>query len=136
MQIVVFELAGEKYALESSKVQGINRMMDITEVPNAPSYIKGLVNLRGSIISIIDPYQVLGVNNQDKNCEDIMIIGTDDEILGIIVDKVVEVMEIDNQLIKSIPALKEEDRAYAKGVINMEGYLITLIDIDVLLDFK
>lgn len=136
MQIVVFQLGGEKYAIETSMVQGIDKKMDITEVPCSPPHIKGLVNLRGSIISVIDPYVILGISDRDKNPENIIVIKTDDEILGIMVDKVAEVVEIENQVIKNISVSKEDDREYIKGTVNMGEYIVTLINIDALLSTK
>ena len=54
MQIVVFKLGDEHFAVETDRVQSINDIMSITKVPKAPSYIKGLINLRGSIKSLVD----------------------------------------------------------------------------------
>ena len=62
MQIVVFKLGDEHFAVETERVQGINDMMGITRVPKAPRYIKGLINLRGSIKSLVDINLLLDVN--------------------------------------------------------------------------
>ena len=53
MQIVVFKLGDEHFAVETEKVQSINDMMSVTKVPKAPNYIKGLINLRGNIKSLV-----------------------------------------------------------------------------------
>ena len=136
MQIVVFKLGEEEYAIDTSKVQVINKMMDITTVPKAPEYIRGLINLRGSIVTVIDPYIKLGIDAKDKTCENIIILETEDEVIGILVDKVTEVIEIDTEGLKNISSSKEDDRDYIKGTINLNGNIITLIDVDVLLDTK
>ena len=136
MQIVVFKLGEEEYAIDTSKVQVINKMMDITTVPKAPEYIRGLINLRGSIVTVIDPYIKLGIDAKDKTCENIIILETEDEVIGILVDKVTEVIEIDTEELKNISSSKEDDRDYIKGTINLKGNIITLIDVDVLLDTK
>lgn len=136
MQIVVFKLGEEKYAIDTSKVQVINKMMDITTVPGAPEYIRGLINLRGSIITVVDPYIKLGIDIEGKTCENIIILETEDEVIGILVDKVTEVIEIDKEELKNISSSKEDDRNYIKGTINLNGNIITLIDVDVLLDTK
>lgn len=133
MQIVIFEIGQEKYAIETSRVQGIDKIMDITSVPCAPGYIKGLVNLRGNIISVYDPYVILDVNGRDKDYENILIIETDDEQLGIIVDKVAEVIDLDSSVIVNVSVSREDDREYIKGTVNMGDYLVTLIDVDMLL---
>jgi len=134
MQVVIFELGEEKYAIETSGVQGIDKMMDITMVPCAPLYIKGLVNLRGNIITVYDPHIILGNNSINKNSENILIIETENELLGIMVDKVTEIVDIDSSMIKNISASKEDDRMYIKGTLNIEDYIITLIDVTALLN--
>jgi purine-binding chemotaxis protein CheW len=133
MQIVVFELGGEKYAIETTEIQGIDKITDVTPVPLAPGHIKGLINLRGSIISVVDPYVILGIDSEHSSIENIIIIETDTEVLGIIVDKVSEVIDIDSKLLKNIDVFNEDERSYLKGTINMGEYLVTLIDIKVLL---
>lgn len=134
MQIVIFELCGEKYAIETSRIQGIDKMMTITKVPCASQSIKGLVNLRGSIISVVDPYIILGISDKDKKAENILIVETEDEILGIIVDKVEEVVDIDNNLVKNISVSKHDDKDYLRGTINMGDYIVTLINVDALVN--
>lgn len=130
MQIIIFEIGQEKYGIETSKVQGIDKIMDITQVPCAPKYIKGLVNLRGSIISVYDPYIILNVAEQNRNFENILIIETDKEQLGIIVDKVVEVVDMDIDMVKNISVSREDEKEYIKGTVNMGEYIVTLLDID------
>lgn len=136
MQIVVFQLGEEKYAIETSSVQSIDKIMDITKVPCASGQIKGLVNLRGSIITIVDPYVVLGIDEKERNPENLIIIETDSEILGIMVDKVAEVIELDSQTIKNVSISKDDDRDYIKGTVNMGDHLVTLIDVDALTGTK
>jgi purine-binding chemotaxis protein CheW len=130
MQIIIFEIGQEKYAIDTLKVQGIDKIMDITLVPCAPKHIKGLVNLRGNIISVYDPYVILNAAREQENFENILIIETDDEQLGIIVDKVVEVVDMDVSMVKNIAVSREDDKEYIKGTINMGDSIVTLIDID------
>lgn len=64
MQVVVFRLGDEQFAVETAKVQGINDIMEITRVPKAPNYIKGLINLRGNVISLLDINLLLNINKK------------------------------------------------------------------------
>lgn len=130
MQIIIFEIGQEKYAIDTLKVQGIDKIMDITSVPCAPKQVKGLVNLRGNIISVYDPYVILNVERTQENFENILIIETDDEQLGIIVDKVVEVVDMDASMVKNISVSRDDEKEYIKGTINMGDSIVTLIDID------
>jgi purine-binding chemotaxis protein CheW len=131
LQVVIFRLGNEQFAVETAKVQSINDMMKITKVPNAPEHIKGLINLRGNIISLLDINLLLGVNHNGNEQDNIIILNIEDEMVGITVDQVDEVLEVDESLLEKL----EEDRkrAYIKGVINFKDRVVTLIDIDKLL---
>lgn len=131
MQIVIFKLNDEQFAVETAKVQGINDMMEITKVPKAPSHIKGLINLRGSIISLLDINLLLDLP-KDINQTNIIILNMNEEQVGITVDQVDEVLEIEESLIERID--DERRKGYIKGVINFKDRIVTLIDIDKLLN--
>ncbi|WP_055668156.1 chemotaxis protein CheW [Desnuesiella massiliensis] len=131
MQIVIFKLNDEQFAVETAKVQGINDMMEITKVPKAPSHIKGLINLRGSIISLLDINLLLDLP-KDINQTNIIILNMNEEQVGITVDQVDEVLEIEENLIERID--DERRKGYIKGVINFKDRIVTLIDIDKLLN--
>ena len=66
MQIVVFKLGEEHFAVDTERVQGINDMMLVTRVPKSPSYIKGLINLRGSIKSLVDINMLLNIESEKE----------------------------------------------------------------------
>lgn len=131
MQVVVFNIGNEQFAVETSKVQSINDLMKITKVPKAPSYIKGLINLRGNIISILDINLLLGMTNADERNDNIIILKLEDELVGITVDAVDEVMEFSEEQLEKIH--NEMDKIYIKGVINLKERIITLIDFDKLI---
>lgn len=132
MQLVIFKIKEEFFGVEASKVLSINDVMGVTKVPNAPTYIKGLINLRGIIVSLIDIAILLNLPNHDKDevqYEDsnIIILNIDNEEVGIIVDKVDEVLDIDPNLIKKTI---DNKLSYVKGVLELNNKLITFIDID------
>lgn len=132
MQLVIFKIREEFFGVEASKVLSINDMMTITKVPNAPNYIKGLINLRGIIISLFDISRVLNLSNgpyDDSKLEDssIIILDVDLEEIGIIVDKVDEVLDIDPNFIKKSIDSK---LPFVKGVLELNYKLITVIDIN------
>ena len=129
MQVVVFTLGKEKFALETRLVHGIEKMMSITKVPTAPYYIKGLANLRGNIISIIDLKAYLNMENI-KEEENIIIVESDDERVGIMVDDVHEVVEITSDMIERV----SDNSGYVKGVINFQDYIVTLLEGEMLLN--
>ncbi len=131
MQLVIFKIKEEFFGVEASKVLSINDMMSITKVPNAPNYIKGLINLRGIIISLLDISVLLNLSNNidepDYENSSIIILDVDFEEIGIIVDKVDEVLNIDpSNIKKSI----DNKLMFVKGVLELNYKLITIIDIN------
>lgn len=133
MQIVVFKLGDEHFAVETDRVQSINDIMGITRVPKAPSYIKGLINLRGSIKSLVDINLLLDVTPGTEQ-NNIIILTVEDEEIGISVDEVEEVLDIDEKDIQKLEKGTEKDQSYIKGILNYEEKLLTIIDIDKLLN--
>lgn len=130
MQVVIFKLNEEQFAVETGKVQSINDAMEITKVPKAPAHIKGLVNLRGNVISLLDINLLLGTPKQDEKQNNIIILEMEDELVGITVDQVDEVLDVEEELIEKI---NDGKKAYIEGVINFQDRIVTLIDIDKLL---
>jgi purine-binding chemotaxis protein CheW len=130
MQVVIFKLNEEQFAVETGKVQSINDAMEITKVPKAPAHIKGLINLRGNVISLLDINLLLGTPKQDEKQNNIIILEMEDELVGITVDQVDEVLDVEEELIEKV---NDGKKAYIEGVINFKDRIVTLIDIDKLL---
>jgi purine-binding chemotaxis protein CheW len=132
MQVVVFKVNEEQFAVEASKVQSINDMMEITKVPKSADYIKGLINLRGTIISLLDINLLLDIENGTVGQENIIILNLQDEFVGVTVDQVDEVLEIEEDLIERVET--DRNKSYIKGVINFKDRIVTLIDIGKLIE--
>lgn len=133
MQIVVFKLGDEHFAVETDRVQSINDIMSITRVPKAPKYIKGLINLRGSIKSLVDLNLLLNVNHENEQ-NNIIILTVEDEEIGILVDEVEEVLDIEEKSIQKLDKDVDKTQPYIKGILNYEDKLLTIIDIDKILN--
>lgn len=131
MQYVVFKLGEEHFAVETAKILSINDMMKITPVPKAPVHIKGLINLRGSIKSLVDINLLLNIE-ANENQNNIIILKVNEEEIGIIVDDVEEVIDIDDNKLQKLETQNIED--YIKGVIELDNRLLTIIDIEKLLN--
>lgn len=128
MQIVIFTLGNEKFALETQLIDGIEKVLNITRVPNAPSYIRGLANLRGNIITIIDLKKYLNMENI-MNEENVIILQSDDERIGLMVDSVHEVTEITDDMLEKTNDVPD----YIKGIVNFKEYIVTLLEGETLL---
>ena len=127
MQVVIFKILDEQFAVETEKIKSINDMMEVTAVPKAPEYIKGLINLRGNVSSLLDANLLLGLE-ESKEQSSIIILNLQEESVGISVDEVSEVLDIEENLIEKTEELKE--KPYFKGEINFKDRIVTLIDIN------
>ncbi len=123
MQIVIFTLGNEKFALETQLIDGIEKVLNITRVPNTQGYIKGLANLRGNIITIIDLKKYLRMDNI-MNEENVIILQADDERIGLMVDSVHEVIEITDDMLEK----SGDNVEYIKGIVNFKEYIVTLLE--------
>src|SRR5512140_873748 len=95
LQLVSFSIGEEEFGVDILKVQEINRMVEVTRVPNAPEYVDGVINLRGKVIPIIDLRRRFGMERKgkDKNTR-IIVVELSGKILGFVVDAVSEVLRI------------------------------------------
>lgn len=131
MQVVVFRLNDEQFAVETSRVQTIGESMTVTKVPKAPEYVKGLINIRGSVLSLLDINLLLDVGKSDDEQESTIILKLEEELVGISVNQVDEVLDIEENIIEKID--DSNKRQYIKGIINFKDRIVTLIDIDKLI---
>ncbi|MBI5190964.1 MAG: chemotaxis protein CheW [Nitrospirae bacterium] len=130
--LVGFFLGGEEYALEISRVQEIIRVGGWTRVPNSPGHIKGVINLRGRIIPVVDPKAVMDIKESGlTKGSRIMVIEAGGRVLGMLVDGVSQVMKLPSRVVEPPPdEVAEKDKGFIKGVGKMEGRLIILLDLD------
>jgi purine-binding chemotaxis protein CheW len=134
LQLVTFRLGNEEFGIDIKKVQEINRMIDITKIPNAPPFVEGVVNLRGKIIPIVSLRTKLGLGEADRDkATRIMVVEIEGRILGFIVDSVSEVLRIQDPTIEAPPSITgSNDSAYIEGVINLADRILILLDLKVL----
>ncbi|MFH1135675.1 MAG: chemotaxis protein CheW [Pseudomonadota bacterium] len=133
---LTFELAREQYGLEILKVREIIGMMDITAVPQTPAFVKGLINLRGKVIPVVDLRVKFGMKEREYTERNAIIVveikaeGTS-VLMGIVVDNVSEVINISGQDIENAPnfgaRLKTE---YILGMAKIKGKVIILLEIE------
>jgi purine-binding chemotaxis protein CheW len=131
LHLVGFFLQGEEYALDISQVQEIIRVGGWTRVPNAPGHIKGVINLRGRIIPVIDPKVKMGFAASEPTKDSrIMVIELGRKVIGMLVDSVSQVLRLPLRTIEDPPPeVTESDKGFIKGVGKMDGRLIILLDL-------
>jgi len=132
MQLVSFHLADETFGVEITKVREINLMCEITQVPQSPTYVKGLINLRSNVIPVVDLRALFGLPENELNSESrIMVLQVRSRIIGIIVDGVDEVLRISNKdIAPPPPTVAGLEQDYLMGIVRLESKLLILLDID------
>ena len=132
IQLVVFKLGREEYGISILQVQEIKRITQITRVPHTPEYIKGVINLRGSVLPVIDLKKRLNLPQQVAT-EDarIIIVKVEEISLGMIVDAVSEVMTLSQENIDSPEAVVGSVSAnYLSGVGKLDNRLLILLNLE------
>lgn len=132
IQLVIFKLGREEYGVSILQVQEIKRITDITRVPHTPEYIQGVINLRGSVLPVIDLKKRLNLPPQ-ASTEDtrIIIVKVKEISVGMIVDAVSEVMAIGQQNIDSPEVVAGSVSAnYLSGVGKLENRLLILLNLE------
>ena len=135
IQLVSFGLNQEEYGIEITKVQEIILIGEITSVPQTPNYIKGLINLRSTVIPIVDLRLRFALPESDATDETrIMVVDVMGKTIGIIVDKVSEVLRVaKDQITPPPPTIADLGRDYLTGLVKLEKRLLIILDIDLIL---
>ncbi len=129
---LTFVLAEEEYGLEILKVREINGLMDITAVPRTPEFVKGVINLRGKVIPVMDLRLKFGMEEAEHTEETCIIVVQVGQIeMGIIVDKVSEVLDIAGGQIEDAPEFGAHVQTdFILGMGKADSRVIILLDID------
>lgn len=132
---VTFHLDTELYGVNVMQVQEVLRYTDIAPVPGAPDYVLGIINLRGSVVTIIDARMRFGIAPAEINENSrIVIIEVNKQVVGILVDRVSEVVDLALSEIDPTPNIGTDANArFIKGVCYRNGELMILIDLNKLL---
>lgn len=135
LQLVSFVIDQEEFGVDILKVQEIIRIVDITRVPHAPSFVEGVINLRGRIVPVVDLRERFALERRaaDKDTR-IIVVDLDGRVVGFRVDRVREVIRVDRSIIEPPPDLAIGIEArYITGVAKLDDRLLILLDLDEIL---
>jgi len=135
IQIVSFRLADETFGVAITKVREIILMCEITQIPQTPHYVRGLINLRSTVIPVIDLRALFGVSEgEQSDASRIMVLQVGTKIVGIVVDGVDEVLRISqDEIAPPPPTVASLGNEYLNGLVKLENQLLILLDIDKIL---
>lgn len=135
LQLVSFFIGDEEFGVDILYVQEINRVSQVTKVPNAPEFVNGVINLRGRVIPVIDLRLKFGMpkKEHDKNTR-IIVMEVSGKTVGFIVDSVNEVLRISKNVTEPAPELALGiNSEYIKAVGKLDDRLLILIDLEKIL---
>jgi purine-binding chemotaxis protein CheW len=131
-QLVVFQLGAELYGVEIAGVHEIIRFQAITRVPRAPAFVEGIINLRGKVIPVVDLRRRFGLPAATQTrASRIVVVEIGDQVVGIIVDAVIEVLRINASTVEPpSPVVAGLDSEYLHGIAKLPERLVMLLDLD------
>lgn len=135
LQWVTFKLDSETYGINVMQVQEVLRYSEIAPVPGAPEYVIGIINLRGNVVTVIDTRSRFGLSSAEiTDNTRVVIIESEKQVIGILVDSVTEVVYLKNSEIDLAPNVGNDESAkYIQGVSNRDDNLLILVDLNKLL---
>lgn len=140
-QYLTFILSGEEYGVDILRVQEIRGWESVTSLPNAPEYIKGVINIRGTIVPIVDLRMRFGMEHAEYSPITVVIVlkilnkAGRERVMGIVVDAVSDTYSIPEDSMKDAPEFGDHiDLAYVKGLATVDEKMLILLDIDELLN--
>jgi purine-binding chemotaxis protein CheW len=140
VQYLTFMMDEEEYGIEILSVQEIRGWEPMTVIPNSPDYVKGVINLRGTVVPVIDlrlRFQLPEVDYSDVTVVVIVkvAIGDKEKIMGIVVDAVSDVYNLNKEIATKAPDVGESmNKPFIDGLINVEDKMVVLLDLEKILD--
>jgi len=135
IQFVTFKLQEENYGINVMQVQEVLRVTEIAPVPGAPSYVLGIINLRGNVVTVVDTRNRFGLPSTTiDDASRIVIIESEEQVVGILVDSVAEVVLLRQSEIDSAPNVgNDENSRYIHGVATCDDKLLIVVDLNKLI---
>ena len=129
-KLLVLHLGQQSYGIQILDTREVVKMMDVEPIPNCPPHIKGVINLRGKIIPVVDFRCKLGMKSgeqTEENC--ILVLDVSGRQTGVIIDALVGVLTVDRQAFQDRPDMGSQDQEnYITGIVKQDEHLITVLD--------
>ncbi|MGG1290808.1 chemotaxis protein CheW [Bacillus smithii] len=135
IKCVIIKLHNELFGIDIHQVRSIERLQSITVIPQTPPYVKGIMNLRGNVIPVIDLCQRLSMESNPYTDQTRLVVVTVKEVdIGLIVDAANKVMDISGEQIQPTPAITRDKKIdFLYGIAKLEKQILILLDVEKLL---
>ncbi|HVI58841.1 MAG TPA: chemotaxis protein CheW [Luteimonas sp.] len=131
-EFLTFVLGSEEYGVDILKVQEIRSYEGVTRLPDAPDYVKGVINLRGTIVPVVDMRLKFRLEKADYSALTVMIVlSVGGRVVGMVVDSVSDVVRLGGEQVRAVPELGATiDRQFLTGIGTLEERMLILLDIE------
>ena len=135
MQFISFAIGNDQYGVDIMSVREIKGWSDVTHLPRQPEYIRGVLNLRGVMVPIIDLRCRFGQGKTDASpMHVVIIVSVDNRLVGLLADRVLDIVSVEVAKIQSVPQIAKSARiTFLAGLVTIEDFMIALIDLSNLL---
>jgi purine-binding chemotaxis protein CheW len=136
IQVATFYIENLLLGVNIDVVQEINRHLEVTEVPHSPPSVRGVVNLRGEVVTVVDLRTLLGLKKRDSetNCK-CVVIHSQEELIGVLVDEIADTLSVPQSKIDPPPSnIDGVEGQYFRGVYTLESGVVILLDVQQLLE--
>jgi purine-binding chemotaxis protein CheW len=135
MQFISFAIGNDQYGVDIMSVREIKGWSDVTHLPRQPEYIRGVLNLRGVMVPIIDLRCRFGQGKTDAGpMHVVIIVSIDNRLVGLLADRVLDIVSVEVAKIQPVPQIAKAARVtFLAGLVTLDDYMIALIDLDNLL---
>ncbi len=134
-ELIAFRLGGQEFCVDIMSVRDIRGWTQTTPLPHSPEYVKGVINLRGSVLPVIDLAARLGFKATEPTARHVIIVTqVANQSVGLLVEAVSDILTINANTIQPTPDVASElARLFMRGVLAIEGRMISLISLDCVL---
>jgi purine-binding chemotaxis protein CheW len=134
-EFVAFTIGSQEFCIDIMSVREIRGWTPATSIPHAPSYVRGVINLRGTVLPVIDLAGRLGLASNDPTARHVIIVTQiADRTAGVLVDAVSDILSTDERSIQATPDVASNiARSFVRGVLAIDGRMISIITVENLL---
>jgi len=134
-ELISFRIEQQEFCVDIMSVREIRGWTPATPLPRTPSFMKGVINLRGAVLPIIDLGARLGLSTSEPTARHvIMVVSVGDRTVGLLVDAVSDILDLTDDLVQPTPDVASDQvKSFVKGIFAVDGRMISVIEIDRLL---
>jgi len=136
MQFLTFAVDKEEYGVDLLQIREIKGWTEATRLPNSPDFVRGVINLRGAVIPVVDLKSRFSMGvTQATEKHVVMIIAVGKRLIGVLVDSVSDIVEVESEQIKPAPQMENKiDGKYVSGLVSLKEKMVVILDIEALFE--